>query len=482
MNMEKEVPKNGKLAADSKSSDLTSPGHIQKRLRAKLKKPLRAKIQKSEEKPKPTSVDKKILPVEHKQKTCSGHHKKVFPNKHLIAASNESLRSISPGSDSVFYETEFNDHNNHCYHCGKEVLASNASEESIPAIGLDIVQPPEGFADSPVLTPASSKPMKRFRNESKLFHHKAGNSRAKSEERGTHEHVKEKMKFADSTPSIAQSTGIAQSDVIEAERGVYQGDYNLGEWVSIQDIDIWRKLEGEHVASVSENDEKMMMRRDSSDAEKEFRKKYQAIAHRMVHRRSCLEMYKKLLNNEKIKADRKVVVQRVSGEFGFRIHGSRPVVISAIEENTPAKVSGLELGDIVLSVNGVAVLEKSHSEVVKIAHAGSDILELEVARAEFSLHKAFEQEYVTTSHAGYLWKQNIKNNESTIWIRRWFCIRNRCLYFYKSHQDFLPFGVIALSKHRATPSHEHGDRPFTFAITYVLFYVFYNYLSIRTSH
>ena len=42
--------------------------------------------------------------------------------------------------------------------------------------------------------------------------------------------------------------------------------------------------------------------------------------------------------------------------------------------------AGLQVGDIIVSINGSRVLESSHGDVVRIAHAASDQLQLEVSR------------------------------------------------------------------------------------------------------
>ncbi|XP_023290025.1 gamma-2-syntrophin [Orussus abietinus] len=172
-------------------------------------------------------------------------------------------------------------------------------------------------------------------------------------------------------------------------------------------------------------------------------------------------------------SDKRVVVRReVGGEFGFRIHGSKPVVVSAIEPDTPAESSGLEVGDIIMSVNGRGVMDATHSEVVRLAHSGTDILELEVARTcnvlAPRLSRPGPREDIADAplFSGYLWRKAAVSSTSDKWVRRWFALRrDNCLYYYKTDADSQPVGAVMLLKYVVDPTPEVRPHSFTISKT-----------------
>lgn len=89
---------------------------------------------------------------------------------------------------------------------------------------------------------------------------------------------------------------IGQDQGIEMEQGVYCGTYSMGMWICIADRDLWRRNEVSLEVRLM-SDRSSTERRGSTESEKDFRKKYTAITHRLVHRKSCNEMYKRGTNN-----------------------------------------------------------------------------------------------------------------------------------------------------------------------------------------
>lgn len=106
-------------------------------------------------------------------------------NLNLKTVSAESLRSISPGSDSVFYSDPSNraSLSSRCTRCNNEVDADYTNNTSSEVI--DIVKPPDGFGDSPEEPPATSikRLTKRYRSEERRRNGRSEQARAKSEER-----------------------------------------------------------------------------------------------------------------------------------------------------------------------------------------------------------------------------------------------------------------------------------------------------------
>ncbi|XP_014468959.1 PREDICTED: uncharacterized protein LOC106741436 isoform X2 [Dinoponera quadriceps] len=395
------------------------------------------------------------------------------PEVRLKALSAESLRSVSPGSDSVFYSESADQpcvavaplDAAHCHHCGREV-----SEE--------IVRPPAGFADSPEGHRTSSKHVsghrlykkfdKRYRSEDRgdRRHRRssAGRSdiRAKSEERTTSRSGSRGS--IDDTASgrkrlQARSTDASMEILTGREdEDTYVEPYTSSEWIYIGDLEeshVWKRPD-----SMGGDDDitegGLKDRRDSqesTESEKNFKKRYQAATHRMVHRKSSGEMYKRI-QTKCFESDNRVIVKReAGGEFGFRIHGSKPVVVSAIEPDTPAESSGLEVGDIIMSVNGRSVMDATHSEVVRLAHSGTDVLELEVARTcnvlapRLARTGAKECAEEAPLCSGYLWRRSATSSADK-WVRRWFALRrDNCLYCYKTDADSQPVGAVMLLKY-----------------------------------
>lgn len=106
-------------------------------------------------------------------------------NLNLKAVSAESLRSISPGSDSVFYSDPSNrlSSSPKCSRCNNEVNANFTND--VDSETVDIVKPPKGFGDSPEEPPTGSmkKSTKRYRSEERKRTVRSEHTRAKSEER-----------------------------------------------------------------------------------------------------------------------------------------------------------------------------------------------------------------------------------------------------------------------------------------------------------
>ncbi|XP_038661086.1 uncharacterized protein pdzph1 [Scyliorhinus canicula] len=162
--------------------------------------------------------------------------------------------------------------------------------------------------------------------------------------------------------------------------------------------------------------------------------------------------------------ERTVKIAKGSGDYpwGFRIHFSKPILVTEVDTNGAAEEAGLQIGDIVLTVNGTDVTSIPHSEASSLARQGPDILTLvvgsDISRCPNTPRPACR---------GYLHKRT-QSGFLKGWRKRWFVLKhNGLFYYYKNKKDegkCQPLDVMKLEGAEVAADTSLG-KPFVFKCT-----------------
>ncbi|XP_068031834.1 uncharacterized protein [Anomalospiza imberbis] len=130
--------------------------------------------------------------------------------------------------------------------------------------------------------------------------------------------------------------------------------------------------------------------------------------------------------------ERTVKIAKGTGNYpwGFRIQFSKPILVTEVDTNSAAEEAGLQVGDILIAVNGNDVTNMPHSEAANLARKGPDILTM-IVGSDISRYPNTPK----PTCRGYLHKRT----QSAIlkgWRKRWFVLKhNGCLHYYKHKKD-----------------------------------------------
>ncbi|XP_075458328.1 uncharacterized protein LOC142495989 isoform X2 [Ascaphus truei] len=130
--------------------------------------------------------------------------------------------------------------------------------------------------------------------------------------------------------------------------------------------------------------------------------------------------------------ERTVRIAKGTGDYpwGFRIQFSKPILVTEVDTNGAAEEAGLQVGDIVMAVNGTDVTSIPHSEAASLARQGPDLLTL-VVGSDIS---RFPNTPRPTCR-GYLHKRT-HSGLLKGWRKRWFVLKHDgSLYYYKHKKD-----------------------------------------------
>ncbi|XP_026721787.1 uncharacterized protein LOC113489909 isoform X4 [Athene cunicularia] len=139
--------------------------------------------------------------------------------------------------------------------------------------------------------------------------------------------------------------------------------------------------------------------------------------------------------------ERTVKIAKGTGNYpwGFRIQFSKPILVTEVDTNSAAEEAGLQVGDILIAVNGTDVTSMPHSEAANLARKGPDILTM-VVGSDISRYPNTPR----PTCRGYLHKRT----QSAIlkgWRKRWFVLKHNGYLHYYKHKK-LPVSLSLDSK------------------------------------
>ncbi|XP_053889180.1 uncharacterized protein LOC128839862 isoform X2 [Malaclemys terrapin pileata] len=130
--------------------------------------------------------------------------------------------------------------------------------------------------------------------------------------------------------------------------------------------------------------------------------------------------------------ERTVRIAKGTGDYpwGFRIQFSKPILVTEVDTNSAAEEAGLQVGDIVLAVNGTDVTSMPHSQAANLARKGPDILTLlvgsDISRCPNTPRPTCRGYLHKRTHSGIL----------KGWRKRWFVLKHDgCLHYYKHKKN-----------------------------------------------
>uniref|UniRef100_K7FFQ8 PDZ and pleckstrin homology domains 1 n=1 Tax=Pelodiscus sinensis TaxID=13735 RepID=K7FFQ8_PELSI len=130
--------------------------------------------------------------------------------------------------------------------------------------------------------------------------------------------------------------------------------------------------------------------------------------------------------------ERTVRITKGIGDYpwGFRIQFSKPILVTEVDTNSAAEEAGLQVGDILLAVNGNDVTSMPHSQAANLARKGPDILTLlvgsDISRCPNTPRPTCRGYLHKRTHSGIL----------KGWRKRWFVLKHDgCLHYYKHKKD-----------------------------------------------